>query len=83
MEEEKKTAFQEVSENNGDFSLVLAVSSLFEQSVVLLGQFFNATSYFQKKNVVEILIDGKSKRKEILREQSDCLNDPNNQFLLG
>lgn len=46
MEEEKKTAFQEVSENNGDFSLVLAVSSLFEQSVILLGQFFNATSYF-------------------------------------
>ena len=46
MEEEKKTAFQEVNENNGDFSLVLAVSSLFEQSVISLGQVFNTTSYF-------------------------------------
>ena len=63
MEEEKEAVFQELCENNGDCSPVLAVSSLFEQSVLLLGQFFNTTSYFRRKNVLETLIDNKSKVK--------------------
>ena len=83
MQEEKEAAIQELSENNGDCSPMLAVSSLFEQSILLLGKAFITTSYFRRKNVFEILIDGKSKVKEILREQSDSLNDASNQFLFG
>lgn len=39
MEEEKEAVFQELSENNGDCSPVLVVSSLFEQSILLSAQF--------------------------------------------
>ena len=81
MEEEKEAVFQELSENNGDCSPVLVVSSFFEQSILLSGQVFNTTSYCRRKNVFETLIDGKPKVKEILREQSECINDANNQFL--
>ena len=63
---EKKAAIQELNENNEDCSPLLAVSSLFEQSILLLGQVFNTTSYFRRKNVQETLIDDKSKVKEIL-----------------
>ena len=38
MEEEKEAALQELSENNKDYSPVLVISSLFEQSILLLGQ---------------------------------------------
>ena len=81
MEEEKEVALQELSESNGDCSPVLAVSSSFEQSILLLVQVFNTTLHFRRKNVHETLIDGKSKVNDILREQSDCLNDASNQFL--
>ena len=81
MEEEKEAEFQELSGNNGDCSPVLVVSSLFEQSILLSGQVFNTTSYIRRKSVFETLIDGKPKVKEILREQSECINDANNQFL--
>ena len=40
MEEEKDAALQELSENNKDSSPVLVISSLFEQSILLLGQVF-------------------------------------------
>ena len=61
---------------------VLADSSLIEQSILLLDQLFNTTPHFWRKNVLETLINDKSKVKEILREQSDCLNDASNQFFL-
>ena len=59
---------------------VLAESSLIEQSILLLNQVFNNTSYFRRENVLEALINDKYKVKEILREQSDCLNDASIQF---
>ena len=49
----------------------MEVATLFEQSNLLLPQAFNATSYFRKKSIPDTLIDGKSKSKEILNEQSD------------
>ena len=49
MEEEKEAVFQELSENNGDCSPVLVVSSLFEQSILLSGQVFNTTLIYSKK----------------------------------
>ena len=63
---ESKAVLQELNENNEDCSPLLAVSSLFEQSILLLDQVFNTTSYFRRKNVQETLIDDKSKVKEIL-----------------
>ena len=83
IEERKEAALQKFSQNNENCSPVLAVSFLFEQSIPLLGQAFNTTSYFRRENFLETLIDDKSKVKEILREQSDCLNDPSSQFLFG
>ena len=83
MEEEKEAALLGLSENIEDCSPVLAVSFLFDQSILLLGHIFNTTSYFWRKNVLKTLIDGKSTVKGILREQSDCLNYASNQFLFG
>ena len=64
----------------GTVPQVLAESSLIEQSILLLNQAFNNTSYFWRENVLEALINDKYKVKEILREQSDCLNHASNQF---
>ena len=41
---------------------------------MLIGQVFSTTSYYKKKNVLETLIDGKSKVKEILKKQSNSMN---------
>lgn len=62
---------------------MLAVISLFKQSIPLLGQVFNTNSYVRRRNVLQTLNDGKSKRKDVLRDQSYCLKDVNNQFLFG
>ena len=58
----------------------MVVATLFEQSNLLLPQAFNATSYFRKKSIPDTLIDGKSKSKEILNEQSDSF--PINVYLV-
>ena len=49
----------------------------------MLGQVFNTTSYFQRKNVIETLIDSKSKVKDTLGEQFGCLNGASNQILFA
>ena len=82
MEEEKEALINELGDEE-DSSPVIAISALFEQSILLLGQAFNSTSYFRRKNILETLIDGKTKVKEILRDQSDLMNDPNNRYLFG
>ena len=58
----------------------MEVATLFEQSNLLLPQAFNATSYFRKTSIPDTLIDGKSKSKEILNEQSDSF--PINVYLV-
>ena len=78
-EEEKEAALQELSENNETASKC----SLFEQSFLLLVHVFSTTSYFRRTNILKSLIDSKSKVNEILREQSEFLNDARNQFLFG
>ena len=83
MDKDKEAALQELSENNGDCPPVLAVIPLFKQSILLLGQVFNTNSYVRRRNVLQTLNDGKSKRKDVLRDQSYCLKDVNNQFLFG
>lgn len=60
---------------------VTGISALFKQTILLLGQAFNSATYFQSKNVSDAFIEDKSKLKEILRYQSDSLNDLNNQYL--
>lgn len=58
----------------------MEVATLFEQFNLLLPQAFNATSYFRKKSIPDTFIDGKSKSKEILNEQSDSF--PINVYLV-
>ena len=41
----------------------MEVSTLLEQSILLLPQVFHATSYFKRKSILDTLIDGKSKVK--------------------
>ena len=67
----------------GDNTPLMEVSALFKQSILLLAQACNGTSYFRRKNILGTLINGKSKVKEILKEQSDSLNDFSNQYVFG
>ena len=48
-----------------------------------MGQVFITTSYNRRKSSLETLIAGKSKVKEILKEQSDSINAIDNRFLFG
>ena len=83
MEEEKQIAMEDIDSQNGDTIPLMEVSTLFEQSILLLAQAFNATSYFRRKSILDTLFNVKSKVKEILKEQSDLLNDFSNQCLFG
>ena len=83
MEEEKQIAMEYIDSKNGDTIPLMEVSTLFEQSILLLAQAFNATSYFRRKSILDTLFNVKSKVKEILKEQSDLLNDFSNQCLFG
>ena len=56
MEEEKEAVFQELSENNGDCSPVLVVSSLFEQSVLLSAQVFNTPHIVEERTFSKHLL---------------------------
>lgn len=69
IEEKKEASLQQLSENNRDFSPVLALFFFFEQFTLLVCRVFNTTSSLRRKNVLEDLTDDKSKVKEILREQ--------------
>lgn len=58
-------------------------SKLFDQCMILLAQAFNAISYQRRAAILSKLITSQSVVKEILRTQSDTLNNPGNDQLFG
>ena len=70
-------ALEDLNDQDEDSSLP-QMSSLFEQAVSLLRQSFNAISYHPKESIQDMLIDRKAKVKEILRENSNSLNNFDN-----
>jgi len=80
IEEEKEI---ENTENGQEESPIAVISNLFEQTILLVGQAFNATAYHRRKNILGTLIENSTKVKEILRDQSSSLNDCDNKNLFG
>ena len=81
MESEKDHILQsqegeEVDITNDDPSSaeIKEISQLFEQTILLIGQAINNTTYYRRKNVLSTLIEGNNKVKEILKEQSAAMN---------
>ena len=83
MDEEKEVALEDLRARGEDTSHLNQISALFEQSVSFLCQAFNSTSYHRRKSILETLIDGKTKVRDILKEQSQLLNNADNKFLFG
>jgi len=59
------------------------VTSLLEQTVLLVGQEFNASVYHRRESLLSSLILNNAKVKDILKKQSKDMNDPENTFLFG
>lgn len=64
-------------------SLINDVSELIEQTVLLLGQAFNSSSFHRRDKIFSTLIDSNPKVKDILKEQSKDMDSPLNTFLFG
>ena len=47
MDEEKQMAMEDIDSQNEDTTPLIEVSTLFEQSILLLAQAFNATLYLE------------------------------------
>ena len=56
---------------------------MFEQSILLKVQAFNAITYQRRLNILNTLIDNRIKTKEILKERILDLNDMENPYLFG
>ena len=63
--DKKQTVLLKFYENNGDSPLIFDIS--LESSIVLIMHAINTMSYYRRKNILEILIDAKSKVKQILK----------------
>ena len=61
----------------------MEIATLFEQSILLISQAFNATTYHRRLNILNTLIDNSIKVKEILKERSLDLDDMENPYLFG
>ena len=61
----------------------LEIATLFEQSIILRGQAFNAVTYHRHLNILNALIDNSIKVKETLKERSFDLDDRENPYLFG
>ena len=61
----------------------MEIATLFEQSILLISQAFNAITYHRRLNILNILIDNSIKVKEILKERSLDLDDMENPYLFG
>ena len=83
MDEEKEAALEDLKARGEDTSHLKQISALFEQSISFLCQAFNSTSYHRRKSILETLIDGKTKVRDILKEQSQLLNNVDNKYLFG
>ena len=69
--------------NNEEAESLNEMSSLFEQTALLIAQTYNSVAHHRRANILSTLIDNQTKVKEILRDQSDEMDDPNNEFLFG
>ena len=74
VEGEKELALEDFNARGEDTSSLLDIFWLFELIVLLLCQTFSALSYHRRKSVLDTLIDGKAKVKELLIEQYNSLN---------
>ena len=61
----------------------MEIATLFEQSILLIGQAFNAITYHRRLNILNTIIDNSIKVKEILKERSLDLDDMENPYLFG
>ena len=60
-----------------------AISSLFEQTTLLIGQAFHSVTYYHWQNILSTLIDNPSTIKEILRDPDMALDNIRNTCLFG
>jgi len=80
---EFKKLEEPVSKNSADDEVEDEVTSLLEQTVLLVGQAFNASVYHRRESLLSSLILNNAKVKDILKKQSKDMNDPENTFLFG
>ena len=71
------------SNNDEATSGHMEIATLFEQSILLIGQAFNAVTYYRRLNILDTLIDNSIRVKEILKERSLDLEDMENPYLFG
>ena len=57
------------------------MASLFEQTILLVGQVFNSLAYQRRLNVLNTLIDNNVKVKEMLKEPMLNLHAIDNDYL--
>ncbi|XP_066912059.1 uncharacterized protein [Clytia hemisphaerica] len=68
---------------NPDDESTKHLSHLLDQTILVLGQVQNAMNYHRRENVLSTLIDSSTRVKDILKNQSQELNLPNNNKLFG
>ena len=59
------------------------MSSLFEQTILLLSQACNSVAYYRRENILSTLIDSNAKVKDIIKQQSKDLDKASNEHLFG
>ena len=57
--------------------------TLFEQSVLLIGQVFNTLAYQRRRNALSTLIENNVRIKQIFKEPSLNMDDVDNNYLFG
>ena len=72
-----------LSDDDEAISGHMEIATLFEQSILLISQAFNAITYHRRLNILNILIDNSIKVNEILKERSLDLDDMENPYLFG
>ena len=61
----------------------MGIATLFEQSILLIWQAFNAITYHRWLNFLNTLIDSSVKVKEVLKERSLNLDNMGKSYLFG
>ena len=79
MEEERELISPDDEASDGHQE----IASLFEQTILLVGQAFNSVAYQRRLNVLNTLIDNSVNVKEILKEPMLNLDTIDNDYLFG
>lgn len=82
MQVEKEEVLTDLNVRGEYTSQQKQIFSLFEKSVSFLCQAFNSTLHHRRKSILETLIDGYTKVREIMKKQPDSSNHTDNNFLL-